>query len=333
MKAVIMEPDRSVHLVQRPRPVPGDDQVLIKVAACGICGSDLHVHNGMPSTWAFPMIVGHELSGTIVECGKKVHTLSVGQNVTIQPLVSCGKCELCMEGRTNICENVQLIGGELDGGCAEYIAVSEKNVIPLPEAMPVHHGALAEPAACCVHAVRRLGGRHYRRAVLIGAGTIGLLTLAVVREFVDTIVVSDTMQSRLDTALALGASHCIRADREDTVSKALELSGGAKYDLVIEAVGISATREQVFKLMRPGADCLLLGWGEQYTAVDFNYLICQECAFYGSQCHTRYDFEDALRLIMNKTINYDKLVLRLPIEEAERAYDNAQAAVKIHLIP
>lgn len=333
MKAVVMYPGGSVRFMDMPKPEVKDDQVLIKVAACGICGSDLHSHHGMTGTWALPGIIGHEFSGTVVECGKDVRGISVGDNVTVQPMFSCGECECCKDGKTNICENIKLIGGELPGGCAEFAVVPANNVIPLPKGMAAEAGALAEPAACCVHAVRRLGGRHYRRVLLVGAGTIGLLTLAALKGHADMIVVCDTIQSRLDLAKSMGAAHCIRADIENVIDKALELSNDLKYDLVIEAVGSTATRELVMGLMKFGADFLMLGWGDEFTNVDFNYMVTRECTLYGTNCHTLADFEEAFRLIENKTIDYDKLVVKMPIEKAEYAFDNAQLAIKIHLIP
>lgn len=333
MKAIVMQKGGSVRYEEVAKPRLQSGQVLLKVAACGICGTDMHVHRGMPSAWSLPGIVGHELSGTIVACSGDVCGYSLGEAVTIQPLVHCGNCDACRTGRTNLCERIQLIGGELPGGFAEYAAVPAESVIRLPQGMPVAHGALAEPAATAVHAVRRLGGRAYRRAIIFGVGAIGLLTLTVLRESVDTIVVTDIDEQRLETALELGASSVIHTEREPVEATALQISSGKKYDLAVDAAGFSSTRKQGFSLLASGGDFLFVALGDPITEVDFTQLVTGELRFFGTQCHTRDDFLQALERIHTGQIDYDRIVTQLPLARGEEAFDHPRLGIKIHLIP
>lgn len=333
MKALVMEKDGSVRYTEAAKPVVKSGQVLLRVAACGICGTDMHVYKGMPNAWSLPGVIGHELSGTVVECAEDVTDIASGTAVTIQPLVHCGTCEFCLSGRTNLCRNIRLIGGELAGGFAEYVAVPASSVIPLPAGMPVEYGALAEPAATAVHAVGRLGGRKYERAIIFGAGAIGLLTLSVLREYADSILVSDIDDARLSTAMRLGADGVLHSSREDVAARALEISGGKRFDLAVDAAGFSTTRQQGFSLLASGGDFLFVALGDVKTEVDFMQLVTGEQRFFGTQCHTKEDFSLALKMIADGRIDYPQLVKQMPLSKGVEAFQNPRLGIKLHILP
>ncbi len=333
MKALVMEKSGSVHYTEVEKPTLNSGQVLLDVAACGICGTDMHVYKGMANSWALPGIIGHELSGTVVECAPDVTGIPNGTAVTIQPLVHCGVCEFCKSGRTNLCRQIRLIGGEFAGGFAEYIAVPAESVIPLPEGMPVEYGALAEPTATAVHAVRRLGGRKYERAVIFGAGAIGLLILSVLRDFVDFILISDIDDARLERAIQLGADGILHVAHEDATMRALELSGGKQFDLVADAAGFTSTRQQGLSVIAPGGDFLFVALGSVKTEVDFMQLVTGELRFFGTQCHTKDDFALALEMIADGRIDYTRIVTQMPLSRGEEAFENSRLGIKLHLLP
>lgn len=333
MKALVMEKDGSVRYTEVEKPILQSGQVLLRVAACGICGTDMHVYKGMPNAWSLPGIIGHELSGTVVECAPDVTGILIGAAVTIQPLVHCGVCEFCKSGRTNLCRQIRLIGGEIAGGFAEYIAVPAESVIPLPAGMPVEHGALAEPAATAVHAVKRLGGRKYERAIIFGAGAIGLLTLSVLRDSAESIFVSDVDDARLERALRLGANGVLHATREDVAARALKLSGGKRFDLAVDAAGFSSTRQQGLSVIASGGDFLFVALGNVKTEVDFMQLVTGELRFFGTQCHTKEDFARALTMIDDGRIDYAEIVTQMPLSRGEDAFENPRLGIKLHLLP
>lgn len=282
MKALIMGKDLSVKYQEAKKPEIKDGHVIIKVAACGICGTDMHVKKGMPSGWGLPGIIGHELSGTVIQCAKDVTDVQIGENVTIQPLVNCNECEACKQGTTNLCQNMKLIGGEIPGGFAEEVLVPANSVIKLPEGMPVEYGALAEPTATAVHAVDRLKSDSYDSVIIFGAGTIGLITMAVLKDRAETIIVSDIDDSRLETALQQGATHVINAKNDDVVAKALEANDGKKIALIVDAAGFNSTREQGFSLVKPGGEMLFIALGEQFMTTDFTKIVTNELSLYGT---------------------------------------------------
>jgi 2-desacetyl-2-hydroxyethyl bacteriochlorophyllide A dehydrogenase len=333
MNAIVMKKDGSVYYTEVPNPLLQSGQVLLRVAACGICGTDMHVHKGMANSWSLPGIIGHELAGTVVECAPDVTVVETGEAVTIQPLVSCGICDACISGRTNLCRKIRLIGGEIPGGFAEYIAVPAESVIPLPAGMPVEQGALAEPAATAVHAVNRLGGRRYKRAVVFGAGAIGLLILSVLRDAVEFIAVADIDEKRLERAQRLGADAVLHSAREDVSARALELSCGKPYGLAVDAAGLSATRLQGLSLLASGGDFLFVALGDVKTEVDFLQLVTGELRLFGTQCHTKDDFALALDMIADGRIDYEQIVTQLPLSRGVEAFENPRMGVKLHLLP
>lgn len=332
MKALIMQKDRTIHVTEIRTPVPDAKEVIIKIAACGICGTDMHVYRGLDCTWTLPGVIGHEFAGTIVRCGSAVEAWKPGERVTVQPLVHCGECPACREGSTNLCSAVTLIGGEMPGGFAEFAAVPESALIRIPEGIPLEYGALSEPLATVIHGVNRLMKARYNKVVILGAGTIGLLMLSVLRDRAEHIFVTDVDANRLLTAEAIGAEAAIHAGEKEVVTAILNAAGG-RADLVIDAAGFTATRKQGFSVIRPGGEMLCVALGERETEVDFMQLVTKELTLYGTQCHTREDFEQALDVMAAGRIPYEKIASRFPLQKGSAAFQNPKCAIKILLCP
>lgn len=333
MKALVMDKDRSIKYKDIKIPVPGDEEVLIRIEACGICGTDMHVYRGMECTWSLPGIIGHEFSGFVEKCGKNCESVKIGDPVTVQPLYSCGQCERCKEGRTNLCEQVSLIGGEKSGGFAEYVTVPAESLIKLPQEIPVKYGALAEPAATAVHAVGRLKKGHYSVVLIKGAGAIGLLILSVVRQAADIIIVSDIDRKRLEIARELGADEVIDPSETDLLQELSRLTEGRMADVVFDAAGEPGGKKHILKLVHPGAEIVLAALGNAEADIDFTQVITQELSIYGTQCHTTEDFQEALSLMVSGKIRYEKIVTELPLEQGASAFENPGLGIKIHLFP
>ena len=328
-----MHKDRRIDYCETETPIPGEKEVMIEVEACGICGTDMHVYRGMDCTWGLPGIIGHEFSGVVSKCGKGCERIMPGDKVTVQPLYSCGKCNRCLEGRTNLCENVRLIGGEIPGAFAEKIVVPEENVIRLPQGIPVKYGALAEPAATAVHAVERLKNERYEFIVIKGAGAIGLLILSVIRAMAEKILISDIDDNRLETAKELGADFVVNPQKENLEDTLVKLTKGKKADVVFDAAGEPEGKKQILRLVHPGAEIVLAALGNAKTEVDFTQVITQELSIYGTQCHTKKDFESALQLMASGRILYEKIVTELPLEQGAQAFANPGTGIKIQLFP
>lgn len=333
MKALIMEKDRTIRYSEAEAPVPGEGEVLIDVTACGICGTDMHVYKGMDCSWALPGIIGHEFSGIVKECGPGCTGVKPGDRVTVQPLQSCGRCSRCREGRTNLCRQVNLIGGERAGGFAEGVVVPAASIVPLPAGLPIKYGALAEPAATAVHAVGRLKKDHYKVVVIKGAGAIGLLILSVVREIAETVIVSDIDTERLSIAKDLGADRTVNVKDEDVIAVTAAVSDGEMADVVFDAAGEPGGKNQVFRLLHPGAEVVFVALGNTVAEIDFTQVVTQELSIYGTQCHTIEDFDTALKLMAEGKIQYDKIVTEFPLAKGAYAFANPGAGVKLHLFP
>lgn len=333
MRALIMQKDRTIQFGEVPKPVPGKGEVLIKVEACGICGTDMHVYRGMESAWSLPGVIGHEFSGIVEMCGGDCEEVKLGDSVTVQPLISCGNCPRCREGRTNLCENVRLIGGELPGAFAEWVIVPKENVIRVPSKLPVKYGALAEPAATAVHAVKRLRRSSYDTVLIKGAGAIGLLILCAVRELAKTIIVSDIDEGRLEVARELGADRTINPRKQDLAEELADITGQMMADVVFDAAGEKGGKEKAFELVHPGSEIVFVALGNAVAEIDFTKVVTQELSIYGTQCHTKSDFEEALKLMERGQISYEKIVTELPLEKGSYAFEHPSEGIKIHLFP
>jgi 2-desacetyl-2-hydroxyethyl bacteriochlorophyllide A dehydrogenase len=227
-------------------------QVVVKVDYCGVCGTDLHILEGEFPPTPYPIIPGHEFAGTVADRGPEIPSrldLPVGARVAVDPSLYCGYCRRCRAGRDNLCENWAAIGDTVNGAFAEYVAVPAVNCYLLPEQVSTRHGAMAEPIACAVHGLRRLGPVSGDSVLIAGAGTMGLLLLQLLLHAgAGPVTVVDRVGSRLDVARKLGAAHT-----------ATDLPGEAVFDAAIDATGVAAVTETVTGLVGRGGTMLVFG--------------------------------------------------------------------------
>lgn len=265
MKVAVMTDIRKMGFVERDIPQPTDNEVLVQLEYVGICGSDMHYYeHGAIGNYIVkpPFVLGHEPGGTVVDIGKNVTHLKIGDRVALEPGKTCGHCEFCKTGRYNLCSEVIFFATPpVDGVFQEYVAHDADLCFKLPDNVSTLEGALIEPLAVGFHAANQGGAHAGQTAVVTGAGCIGLVSMMALKaEGVSKVYVADIMQKRLDKALELGADGIINGKDNDLVEAIMELTNGEGCDLVIETAGTEITTQQAVHLAKKGATIVLVGY-------------------------------------------------------------------------
>lgn len=267
MNVAVMTGIGKMDYTRRPIPTPKDNEVLVKLEYVGICGSDLHFYeSGAIGACVVkpPFVLGHEPGGVVVEVGKNVTHLKVGDKVALEPGKTCGQCEFCKTGRYNLCPDVIFFATPpVDGVFQEYVAHEAGLCFKLPENVSTLEGALIEPLAVGFHAAN-LGDAHIgQTAVVMGAGCIGLVSMMALKaKGVSKVYVVDIMAKRLEKALELGADGVINGAEQDAVEAVLALTNGAGCDLVVETAGTQITTRQAIHMTKKGATIVLVGYSK-----------------------------------------------------------------------
>lgn len=267
MKVAVMNGVRKMGFVEREIPQPADNEVLVKLEYVGICGSDMHYYEtGRIGNYVVepPFVLGHEPGGVVVEVGKNVTHLKVGDRVALEPGKTCGHCEYCREGRYNLCPDVVFFATPpVDGVFQEYVAHEAALCFKLPENVDTLEGALIEPLAVGFHAANQGGAHAGQTAVVFGAGCIGLVSMMALKaEGVSRVYVVDIMQKRLDKAMELGATGVINSMNTDVQEEIGRLTEGKGVDLVIETAGMEVTTRQAIHITKKGATIVLVGYSK-----------------------------------------------------------------------
>jgi L-iditol 2-dehydrogenase len=323
-QARMVQPGRIV-IEEVPRPEPGPDEVVVRVFTVGVCGSDVHAYLGEHPFIDCPIVPGHEFAGVIDAVGPDVAEWERGQKVTVEPSLVCGACYNCRRGRYNICQNLQVIGCQTPGALAEYLAVPSSKLVPLPEGMSLEAGALVEPAAVAVGIVRQGGYIGGKKAVVMGAGTIGLMTMQVAKAHGAAVVLqTDVVDQRLERAAELGADATINVAEQELAAAIEEAFGADGADIVYECVGIEATIASAIRVARKGSRIVVGGVFGERTCVDMAYVQDHELELVGSLMYRRPDFIEAVRLLDEKLIRGLPLVThRFPLDRAAEAFETA----------
>ncbi|GGE30045.1 (R,R)-butanediol dehydrogenase [Pullulanibacillus camelliae] len=323
MKAVMIESPYNVIVKEVENAPLEDNEVRIQVKAAGICGSDIHAYKGLHPFRVPPVIIGHEVSGEVIEVGAAVTRVKLGDKVAVEPQVGCGKCEACLQGRINYCDNRKAPGiGKWYGTMAENFVAPEEVVFALPPELDYQQGALVEPLAVAVHAVRRAGIEVGDKVAVLGAGPIGLLTIAVAKEAgATTILATDVLDYCLDTAQTLGATHTINIkDKRDWVEPAKDDIGGS-FDKVLIAAGVPGIVNQALSLVKKGGRIVTIAMFHGEQSIDIMQLQGQEKELVGCFCYTRVDTISAVDLLAAGRIKSDALITHvLPYSQAANGF-------------
>lgn len=267
MKVAVMNGVGKMGFVEREIPQPADNEVLVKLEYVGICGSDMHYYEtGRIGDYVVepPFVLGHEPGGVVVEVGKNVTHLKVGDRVALEPGKTCGHCEYCREGKYNLCPDVVFFATPpVDGVFQEYVAHEAALCFKLPENVDTLEGALIEPLAVGFHAANQGGAHAGQTAVVFGAGCIGLVSMMALKaEGVSRVYVVDIMQKRLDKAMELGATGVINSMNTDVQEEIGRLTEGKGVDLVIETAGMEVTTRQAIHVTKKGSTIVLVGYSK-----------------------------------------------------------------------
>jgi len=322
MKQVRLAEPEKVILEDVPRPKPGPGEVLIKISRIGVCGSDIHAFYGKHPYISCPIVQGHEFSGTVTEWGEGVTEFKKGDRVTVMPQLVCGRCYPCTHGRYNICNELKVIGCQATGAAREYLAVPANLVIKLPEGMSDDHGAMVEPAAVGVHAVRRLGSVEGLNLLVMGAGTIGNMTAqAALGLGARSVLITDLSDYRLEVARNCGIDFTVNVSAEPLEAALERFFGPDRADAVIECVGVQQTMEEAIALSRKGSDIIVVGVFAEKPSVDLGLVQDKELRLIGSLMYMEEDYRTAIELIQKGRISLDPLITRhFPLEEYFQAY-------------
>lgn len=310
MKSVRLLSVGKVVLAEMPRPVPGPDDVLMRIEAVGICGSDRHMFKGEFPT-AKPVTLGHEFCGIVEAIGAEVKTIAVGERVTGDPNIFCGTCPQCRRGRFNLCENLSAIGVWRDGGFADYVAMPQSQAFRLPADLNPLHGAFCEPLACCLHGLDIARITPGSSVVVLGGGVIGLLMVQLARlAGAATIILSTRQKPRRDLALELGATHAVDPSAVDAIDEVKNIVPGG-VDVVLECAGVAETFQQSMRMARRGGAIIVFGVvpaGEEVALIPFDILVNElriEGAYLNPLTHAR-----AGEMIARGTLEIDRLITR-----------------------
>ena len=329
----------QVELREIGEPVAGSNEVLIEVGAAGICGTDLHIYHGEFTTRP-PVVMGHEIAGTVVAVGREVTGLMSGARVTTETYFStCGACRYCRNGRVNLCPERRSIGSAVDGGFADYLVVPAHNVHVLPENISVEAGALSEPLACVVHGVLTYPTvRPGELAVIAGPGSIGLLTLQVVKAAgaIPVVLGTDADAARLDLARKLGA-HTFNVQAEDPGPLLRDLSsGGYGADVVYECSGADLAAHQLLELVRRGGRYVQIGLFGKPVGWDLDQVCYKELVVTGSNASTPESWLRALALLESGQVQTEPLISgRYRLRGWQEAFETFEArrGVKLMFTP
>jgi L-iditol 2-dehydrogenase len=282
MKAAVMHRPFDVRLEERPTPRPREDEVLIKVMVVGVCGSDVHYYeHGKIGRYVVekPLLLGHECSGEIVAVGEQVSRFAPGDRVAVEPGVACGRCESCKSGRYNLCPDVRFLATPpIDGAFAQYIAIREDFVFPIPKGLTFERAAMNEPFSVGLHAVRRAGLKKGDTVSIMGMGPVGLLAVVAARACgAEKIIVSDIEPLRMEAALKLGASYAVHAGQENAAEAIRRLTGGEGVDAAIETAGNPNALQSALLGVRRGGKMAIVGLPPQgQAALDISYIVDNE---------------------------------------------------------
>lgn len=335
LAAVVPERGR-IELREVPDAEPGPGEALVAVAACGICGTDLHILDGTYHAH-YPAIPGHELAGTVVAVGEGVSCVHPGQRVAVNPNIPCRACRPCRRGQIHLCENAQAVGVTRPGGFAELCALPAELCCPLPQELDLRAAALVEPLSCCLHGLEVLGPEPGDRVAILGGGTIGLLMTQLVRlRGAGRVVVSEPDAHKRMLAERLGADATVDPTVVDARAAITDALGGAA-DLAIEAVGLGETAELAIDLAGPGGRVLLFGVCEEEVAVSIRprRIFREEIIIAGAYTGPFMD-ERAVALLAGGRVAAEPVISdEFPLAEAPAAMARARAASsrKVLLVP
>ncbi|MEQ8209806.1 MAG: galactitol-1-phosphate 5-dehydrogenase [Lacipirellulaceae bacterium] len=348
MKALLLTAEKQLEVSELPEPELTADAVLIRVAACGICGSDVHGYDGSSGRRIPPLVMGHEAAGVVEQVGSEVTNVAVGDRVTFDSTVYCGACEFCKKGKINLCDNRQVLGVSCGdyrrhGAFAEFVTVPSRIVYKLPDGLAFEQAALIEAVSVAVHAVANHTPEGEKidandAAVVVGVGMIGLLIVQALKAAgCETIYAVDVDDDRLELAKQFGASEGFNAKQVNATEEILKLTGGVGVPIALEAVGATATIQTAIESAAKGATVTLVGNISPTVEVPLQSVVTREITLAGS-CASAGEYPLCMELMASGAIDVAPLIsATAPLEQGaawfNRLYDREPGLMKVVLTP
>ncbi|MGA2169148.1 MAG: galactitol-1-phosphate 5-dehydrogenase [Terracidiphilus sp.] len=343
MKALLLSAYKQLDIVDMPAPRPAQDELLIRIKACGICGSDVHGYDGSTGRRLPPVVMGHEASGIVEAVGSAVENYRAGDRVTFDSTVYCGKCFFCLRGQINLCDNREVIGVSTPafrrmGAFAEFVAVPARIAYPLPDNMTYSHAALIEAVSVAVHAVSLTPIALDDTAVVVGAGMIGLLVLQAVRQAgAGRVFVVDLDDTRLALARGLGATETFNSRNADVIAHILEQTMGRGADVALECVGSTIPVKLALDSVRKGGAVTLVGNVAPTVELGLQSAVTRQIRLQGS-CASSGEYPACISLISRGAIRVEPLLSAVaPLEDGaswfRRLYEREPGLLKVVLQP
>jgi len=311
MKALVYLGNKTLSVMDVPEPVAKKGELLLKIKACGICGSDVHGWLGLTGRRIPPMVMGHEFSAEVVGLGEGCSgRFNLGDIVTVQPCISCGVCVYCLSKNNNLCPSRKLFGTmDFNGAFQEYLAVPEVLAFHLPSNISYSVGALTEALAVSYSGIKKAGDLSNKNVVIIGAGTIGLLALAVVKtQNPNSVIVTDLSTSRLEMAKKLGADVVLNPSNINIAKEVSSVFGDKLADVTIEAVGVGATALQSIESLAPMGKSVWIGNSAKNVEIDMQSIVTRGLCVLGSYIYTHEEFGESVQLIQELNQNLDMFI-------------------------
>lgn len=342
MKALLLTEPSRLTIADVPVPECPDDSVLVRVAACGICGSDVHGYDGSSGRRIPPLVMGHEAAGTIAEVGARVADFQVGERVTFDSTVSCGECAFCQRGEVNLCDRRQVLGVSCGdyrrhGAFAEFVAVPARILYRVPDTLSLEHAALIEAVSIAVHAARRSQVKKGDTALVVGAGMIGLLVIQVLKHIgCERILAVDLDETRLTLARESGAAEVL-VSSADTATQILERTNGKGVDQAFEAVGFTPTVQLAINSVRKGGTVTLVGNLAPEVSLPLQSVVTRELTLYGT-CGSSGEYSECIELLASGAVKVAPLIsAQVPLEEGPawfaRLHNREPGLMKVLLKP
>ncbi len=326
MKAAVFHGSEiGLKIEDIPIPEITEDQILVKVAACGVCHTDLHyIEHGVPTFKKPPVVLGHEASGIIEKAGNAVTNVTEGQRVLIPAVLTCGKCNFCRIGKENICKDMKMLGNHFDGAYAEYVAVTAKDVLNLPDSIDLENASvIADALSTPYHAVKnRAQVRPGDTVAIFGCGGVGINAVQLATAAGAKVIAVDLSEKKLQWARDFGASETVNASEVDSVRKTIKKMTGGGADIAIEVIGNPRTIEEAFESVRIGGRLCVVGYTHEKINIVAGKIMFKELEVVGSLGCRPVDYIPLIRMVADGKVNLDKIVThRFSLDDLEKAFD------------
>jgi L-iditol 2-dehydrogenase len=343
MRALLLSEYKKLAVVDMPTPSIADDEVLVRVKACGVCGSDIHGYDGSTGRRIPPLVMGHEAAGIVERVGRGVEGVAAGDRVTFDSMVSCGACDFCRRGQINLCDHRMVLGVSCGdyrrhGAFAEYVSVPARILYKLPDGLSFERAALTEAVSIAVHAVNRKAPAPGDTTVVVGAGMIGVLTIQALKaKDVRTIIAVDIDAQKLELARRMGATHAVHAAGGDVPARVADITGGRGADVAYEVVGHGDTVASAIRSVRKGGTAVIIGNLSPTVELPLQSMVTREISVLGS-CGSSGEIPECLDLLARGVIDVDPIIsLTAPLDAGPalfaRLYDGDKSLMKVIIQP